>query len=88
MENAYKAKLQIAYAWIIAQDKCPECYSDLSIGETIVGNVHRVYAECCNCGKMWENFGIEVAWEELHQWRIDTKKRLGLFQNQGKEANI
>lgn len=73
IENAYKAKLQVAYTWIIAQDKCPECFGDLKPRETIIGNVHRIDQECCECGRMWKHFGEELTWEEWNLWKTEAK---------------
>lgn len=54
--NRVSAALQAAYAWIIAQGTCPDCYGDLDIDDDISDPVNWI---CVDCSRSWLYNGKE-----------------------------
>lgn len=55
-DDDYQAKFQAAAAYIIAREKCPICFGDLSPGDHPVIE----YYECDDCGRQWNCYGLEL----------------------------
>ena len=73
--NVAIAKIQELSAWVIAQEKCPDCFGDITDVEISVDNVHRFYYECRYCGAKWLYFGKKVKDTEIAKWRATLESQ-------------
>lgn len=62
--NVAVAKIQELSAWIIAQEKCPDCFGDIWDIETVTNNVHTSHYVCYNCVTKWQYFGKKIEDED------------------------
>jgi len=77
----YEAKIKTlqtallaAYAFIIAQDKCPSCYGYLQEIYFGLSNQHFIYSVCCECNSQWHSSGKEVTQEDFDKFKASVKK--------------
>ena len=59
--NVALAHLQALRVWVIAQEKCPNCFGDLKCNYETFENVNlTTYYECLDCSQCWLYLGIPI----------------------------
>ena len=71
--NVALAKLQELSAWMIGQERCPDCFGDTLNCDVSVDNIHVLYAECLDCGEKWNSIGKKF---DPNKWKQTKESEL------------